>query len=96
MEAEGSHLIVYDLLFGIVLQRSHELQDVGVLQMPCSAPGVTWDERVGNWLTVTAGAFPVPSKQRTNVRLLSGETLGSEIHLGSCWEGGVQVRQPRW
>ena len=99
MEAEGSHLIVYDLLFGIVFQRRHELDDVGVLWMPGSVPGVTQDERTGNWLTVSSGESPVPSKQRMKVRPLGcagSETLGSEIHLGSCWEGGVQVRQPRW
>ena len=92
MQAEGSHLIIDDLLFGIVLQRCHELQDVGVLRMPGSDPGVTWDE-VGNGLTVSSGESPVPSKQRMKLRALG--CGGSEIHLGSCWAGGVQMRQPR-
>jgi hypothetical protein len=94
MEAEGVHLIVDNLDFGIVLHRCYELHDVGVLQMPRSAPGAIRDERVGNWLTVSSGESPVPSKQRRKVRPLG--CGGSEIHLGSCWAGGVQMRQPRW
>jgi hypothetical protein len=44
IQAEGGHLIIDDLLCAIVLQRRHELQDVGVLQVACSAPGVARDE----------------------------------------------------